>query len=269
MANGKYNTGSQFDEYFMSAFQFQQEINEKKAQRIQDINFKMRELSLLDDYRQQVLAQDESQFGRTHQLAGEKLTESTRQFDTGLAFDEKKLTEDTRQFDLMLPIRQQNADSDAQANIQYKEEKTPYTKQVELDASEDRLNELKSVKPDSDDDKYYYYDEKGSKSEGIDKAGMDLVIKREEERLKALTDDKARWFNSKWANFDQAYKVFTKSVGEGYITLSNYESQIERSMPNAPTDEVNRMKELIRQRLEIGTDVEGLENQSLLNIYNQ
>ncbi len=55
MANGKYHTGSQFDEYFMNAFQFQQEINEKRAQRIQDINFKMRELSLLSDYQQGIL----------------------------------------------------------------------------------------------------------------------------------------------------------------------------------------------------------------------
>jgi len=157
MANGKHHTGSSFDEYFLNAFQFQQEMDEKRNQRVQDITFKMRELSLLDDYRQQVLAQDESQFGRTHQLAGEKhklegekLTESTRQFDTGLAFDEKKLTEDTRQFneelafdekelaedialgekrvgvdyarinesgrqfDLMYPIHQLNAETDAQ-----------------------------------------------------------------------------------------------------------------------------------------------------------
>ena len=58
----KYNTGSQFDEFFMNAYQFQQSLNEKRNQRIQDINFRLRELSLLDDYRQDVETRRQEEF---------------------------------------------------------------------------------------------------------------------------------------------------------------------------------------------------------------
>ncbi len=50
----KYKTGSQFDEFFINAFQFQQTLNEKRNQRVQDINFRLRELTLLSDYQQDV-----------------------------------------------------------------------------------------------------------------------------------------------------------------------------------------------------------------------
>ena len=43
-----------FDEFFMNAFQFQQSLNEKRETRMQDINFKLRELTLLEDYRADV-----------------------------------------------------------------------------------------------------------------------------------------------------------------------------------------------------------------------
>ena len=46
----KYNTGSQFDEFFMNAFQFQQKLNQRRDEFKQDINFKLRELTLLSDY---------------------------------------------------------------------------------------------------------------------------------------------------------------------------------------------------------------------------
>ncbi len=50
----KQDVFSSFDEAFMNAYQFQQSLDEKRATRIQDINFRLRELSLLSDYRQDV-----------------------------------------------------------------------------------------------------------------------------------------------------------------------------------------------------------------------
>ncbi len=64
----KYKTGSQFDEFFMNAFQFQQSLNEKRATRTQDINFRLRQLSLLDDYRQGLI----ENYERSSNLRGEE-----------------------------------------------------------------------------------------------------------------------------------------------------------------------------------------------------
>jgi len=133
--------------------------------------------------------------------------------------------------------------------------KTPYTNQIKLDASEDRLAELKKVR-NSGGETYSYYDENGTPVKNISKAGMDIVIKREEEKLKSLLDDKAEWFNSKWGNFDQVYRILVDDVEEGYITSNNYESQINQRMPNAPQDGKNRMKDLVKQRLGVSLNPE-------------
>ena len=53
-----------FDEFFMNAFQFQQSLNEKRETRMQDINFKLRQLSLISDYRDEIITGQKQQEAR-------------------------------------------------------------------------------------------------------------------------------------------------------------------------------------------------------------
>lgn len=91
-----------FDEAFINAFQFSQQMNQKRQEQVQDIKFKMRELSLLDDYRNKALGQDQEQFQAKQEFDTQKLTEDIRQFEVGNKYKYDALNQDKEQFGMKL-----------------------------------------------------------------------------------------------------------------------------------------------------------------------
>lgn len=297
----KFKTGSEFDEYFMSAFQFQQSLNEQRNQRVQDITFKMRELSLLDDYRSDLISGQQQQEERLQRGQDfdirQSFTPIGTEFDNASGLPIKTGEELNKQFGRslfepsnkylrkdLIPETPEPIESsglvplyEGQVEVKYEtdpttgerrvvdygtlfrpfestisgrgDKKTPYTNQIALDASEDRLRELRNIKPEGDT--YSYYDDKGNLIEDVSAGGMQTVIQREEERLKALTDDKARWYNSKWENFDQAYQSFIQAADIGELTLENLDRVINEGMKGAPADVIKEMKSLIKKRVRV------------------
>ena len=126
---------------------------------------------------------------------------------------------------------------------------TPYTKQVELDRAWDYYNELQNLK-EVEGGGYNYYDKDG-KSGTATEEQIRVTKKRAYDEVKALTDDKAKWYNQHYANFDQAYRGFKSSLAAGEITLETLEMVINDEMGDAPADVKQAMIDLLGKRAPI------------------
>ena len=105
MPNNFLNAAGSFGEGFLKTIQSQREEETRQKEFRQKMGFEERQLKLLDIYRNNALAQDQSQFGA-------KLGQDQSQFNTGINFKEKSLLEDMRQFDLSFGLKQTESDRD-------------------------------------------------------------------------------------------------------------------------------------------------------------
>ena len=105
MPNNFLNAAGSFGEGFLKTIQSQREEETRQKEFQQKMGFEERQLKLLDIYRNNALAQDQSQFGA-------KLGQDQSQFNTGINFKEKSLSEDIRQFDLSFGLKQTESDRD-------------------------------------------------------------------------------------------------------------------------------------------------------------
>lgn len=98
-----------FGEGFIKTLQSERERKQKELEFNQKMSFEMRQMNLLDAYRQKALEQDQLQFGQ-------KMQQDQSQFGVGMDFKNRSLLEDARQFDTGLQFKQQEANRDYELN---------------------------------------------------------------------------------------------------------------------------------------------------------
>lgn len=98
-----------FGEGFLKTLQYERERARRDQEFNQNMAFQVRQMNLLDTYRNASLQQDQSQFQQ-------KLGQDQSQFSVGMDFKNKSLLEDMRQFDLSNKLKEQEVNRDYEMN---------------------------------------------------------------------------------------------------------------------------------------------------------
>ena len=270
----KYNTGSQFDEFFMNAFQFQQSLNEKRATRTQDINFKLRQLSLLSDYYDDIdkrsqrnadLRSDEGLgrlYGQGFTDTQEGQTPDINVFDQGLTSPvieqkqegiERTITKNINGKPVIFGVTDSGGLIDlGEKYYQPKSDKTTTEKTpfYDLTKSGKAFNEYKgltgsNVKSTGDED-FEVITEKGNVE--FTKTELETVKGQKIKQIEETTNNEARKINSTVPGFYNSYQELLRIIPKR-ATKEQINNIVNKELKGMSSTTMDAMKTLLKRRI--------------------